>query len=109
MPDITAPGRSCPLSYRYQPEVLARPPDFDCETLYAVGGLYGNEQALTAAVEMFEGEGGVKRLVFNGDFNWFNVDPMSFEGINGVVLDHTALRGNVETELAADGDDGGCG
>ena len=44
------------------------------------------------------------KLVFNGDFNWFNADAMAFEGINRVVLQHVALRGNVETELAAIGE-----
>jgi hypothetical protein len=47
-------------------------------------------------------------LIFNGDFNWFNVDAESFTTINREVLRHIALRGNVETELAAD-NDAGCG
>ena len=108
----TVPGRSCPLHYRYAPTSFARAAEAECETLYVVGGLYGNESALNRVLELFDGEAGRKRLVFNGDFNWFNVDPESFESINHQVLGFDALRGNVETELgAADPDEGdaGCG
>ena len=48
-------------------------------------------------------------MVFNGDFNWFNVDQDGFESVNRTVLGHIALRGNVETELAADDASAGCG
>ncbi len=110
-----APGRSCPLHYRYTPESFARAADMHCETLYVVGGLYGNAQALAGVLELFEREpgteGGTKRLVFNGDFHWFDIDPATFEQVSRSVLAHDALRGNVETEIAAaDGSaDAGCG
>lgn len=109
------PGRSCPLHYRTAPAALARPADAQCETLFVVGGLYGNEGALDAVIELFEREPGPRRLVFNGDFNWFNVDDAAFEAINTRVLAFDALRGNVETELSpghtdTDTDtDAGCG
>ena len=48
-------------------------------------------------------------LVFNGDFNWFDVDPDGFARLNARVLAHAALRGNVETELATDDERAGCG
>ncbi len=112
-----APGRSCPLHYRYATTSFARDAEAECETLYVVGGLYGNESALSSVLELFDRETGLKRLVFNGDFNWFNVDPASFESINRVVLGFDALRGNVETELGSGGagngepgnGDAGCG
>jgi hypothetical protein len=110
----TAPGRSCPLHYRYPPESFtAPPPDAlrDLEVLYVVGGLYGNAFALQRVLELFDRERGRKRLVFNGDFHWFDVDPAAFDRVQRAVLAHTALRGNVETELA-DADataDAGCG
>jgi hypothetical protein len=108
------PGRSCPLHYRYDPRVFARAADPGCadiEVLYVVGGLYGNVLALQRLLALFAAERGRKRLVFNGDFNWFNVEPSAFENINRTVLEHDALRGNVETELAdPDADPGaGCG
>ena len=109
-----SPGRSCPLHYRYRPGVFARPADPGCETLdvlYVVGGLYGHAGALAQIVQRFQAETGRKRLVFNGDFNWFNVEPAAFEALNRTVLGYDALRGNVETELAdpAATDDAGCG
>ena len=108
-PPPAAPGRSCPLHYRYSPAVFARAEPQHCEVLYVVGGLYGNEPALDQVLELFEQERGDKRLVFNGDFNWFNTDPAAFERLNARVLAHTALRGNVETELAGEDAAAGCG
>jgi hypothetical protein len=78
-------------------------------TLYVVGGLYGNAPALAEILERVSRERGDVTLVFNGDFNWFNVDAAGFASINGEVLRHTALRGNVETEIASADDAAGCG
>ena len=104
------PGRSCPLAYRYQPEALARPAELDAETLYVVGGLYGNPAALQAVLERAEREpGGPATLVFNGDVHWLDVDPEDFEAIGETALAHHATRGNVEAELAATDDAAGCG
>ena len=103
------PGRSCPLSYRYSPAVFSCPAELHAETLYVVGGLYGNVPALDAIDMLRDAESVVPALVFNGDFNWFNADDKSFEIINRRVLAHRALRGNVETELAGDDDNAGCG
>ena len=99
------PGRSCPRHYRYSPAVFARAADLEAQSLYIVGGLYGNPFALEAVLAMARRESAT--LVFNGDFNWFNVDPAEFESVNETVLRHAALRGNVETEIA--GGDGGAG
>lgn len=99
----TAPGRTCPLHYRYRPEVFASPAPADLqdlEVLYVVGGLYGNPLALEAVLARFDRESGRKRLVFNGDFHWFDTNPALFAQVQRGVLTHRALRGNVETELA---------
>lgn len=106
--DALVPGRSCPLSYRYDPAVLARSPDIAAETLYVAGGVYGNEPALATILDMHAAEPDAV-LVFNGDFNWFDVDPDVFERINRAVLARDALRGNVETELASADAAAGCG
>jgi hypothetical protein len=98
------------LSYRYGPVVFDRPPELITDTLYVIGGLYGNPLALHAVLKLAAAEPTSPTLVFNGDFNWFDTDPEVFQHINETVLSHTALRGNVETELAADEDQGcGCG
>jgi len=106
------PGRNCPLHYRYAPGALAAPPSGHCEVLYVAGGLYGNEPALDALLDLYTRERGDKRLVFNGDFNWFDIDAASFRRVNERVLGFDAIRGNVETELASepgDVDEAGCG
>jgi hypothetical protein len=104
-----APGRNCPLAYRYSPEVFRRPPEVETDTLYAIGGLYGNPFALAAILDLAAQESSAPTLVFNGDFNWFDVEPGGFAALNAAVLGHVALRGNVETELASDAEEAGCG
>jgi hypothetical protein len=103
------PGRSCPLRYRYGAAAIARAPLVEADTLYVVGGLYGNVEALETIERMVANEKGVVRLCFNGDFNWFNVDDESFRKVMSRVLRHDAVLGNVEAELGAEGDDAGCG
>ena len=103
------PGRTCPLNYRYPPSVFNRDADVHAETIYVIGGLYGNVPALNAILQLAAIEPTRPTLIFNGDFNWFNVDAESFAVVNRCVLQHVALRGNVETELGADADDAGCG
>jgi hypothetical protein len=108
----SAPGRSCPLQYRYRPEVFASaaPPALQgLEVLYVVGGLYGNALALQQVLRLFGRERGNKRLVFNGDFHRFDADAATFAQVQHGVLAHSALRGNVETELANDAADDGSG
>jgi hypothetical protein len=100
-------GRTCPLRYRYGAGALARVPEKPVETLYVVGGLYGNLPALDAVEAMVSAEAGTVTVCFNGDFNWFNVDDDSFAEINRRVLEHGAIQGNVEAELGARDDDAG--
>lgn len=103
-------GRICPVDYTYSPTVFAREPDFSAETLYVVGGLYGNLAALTAIETLAAAERPWPTIVFNGDFHWFDAEPEWFEAIEQGVAPHRALRGNVETEIARDDDIGaGCG
>ena len=106
---LAQPGRNCPLHYRYAPAAFARTPELHATTLYVIGGLYGNVPALEAVLALAAHEAGAVTLVFNGDFNWFNIDDAGFRAINSVVLRHHALRGNVETEIAGDDSDAGCG
>lgn len=103
------PGRSCPSRYRYGAEAIARSPLRQAETLYVVGGLYGNLPALEAIEEMAAGEPGPVCLCFNGDFNWFNVDDAGFAAINHRVLAHHAILGNVEAGFGIDDRQADCG
>ena len=103
-----APGRTCPSEYRYPPSVFDREPEIVADTLYVVGGLYGNVEALARVVEIAAAETNAQ-LVFNGDFHWFDVAPGDFDRVTRTVLTHHALRGNVETEIAAEESGAGCG
>ena len=109
IPTDDRPGRTCPLSYRYPANVFNRPPSLSADVLYVVGGLYGNLPALDALSMLAAREAKPPLIVFNGDFNWFNRDAASFAAINKRVLEHVALRGNVETELAGEDSGAGCG
>jgi hypothetical protein len=106
---LARPGRSCPLSYRYPPPRITASVSLSVQTLWVAGGLYGNPFALDALLEAYEADRGSKALVFNGDFHWFDVDPAHFRRVDETVLRFHALRGNIETELAAPEEDAGCG
>jgi hypothetical protein len=93
-------GRVCPFDYVYRPAALARAADFAADTLYAVGGLYGNHAALKAVAALAARERAAPQIVFNGDFHWFDANPAWFAEIEHGVRPYRALRGNVETELA---------
>lgn len=102
-----APGRACPLSYRYSPKVFDCAPHVRADAIYVVGGLYGNVEALDALEALVARHPG--KVVFNGDFHWFDVDDGDFAQVTGRVLRHAALRGNVETEIAGEDAGAGCG
>jgi hypothetical protein len=105
----TRPGRTCPIGYRYPPRALDRAPELWAETLYVVGGLYGNVEALAAIARLAAREHGPVTLAVNGDFHWFDVDDADFAHVTRTVLSHAALRGNVETEIAGEDSGAGCG
>jgi hypothetical protein len=110
--DPAGPGRSCPLDYRYGPRALRDTPALEADVLWIAGGLYGNTEALRTLQSLVEAESADRvELVFNGDFHWFDVDPAEFAAIQVAALRVRAMRGNVETELAREGDDAaaGCG
>ena len=103
-------GRFCPADYRYPASDLARDADLRAETLYVAGGLYGNRRALDTIEAMVAAERGGTTVAFNGDFHWFDAVPDHFAEVSRRVMPHSALRGNVETELARALDVGaGCG
>jgi calcineurin-like phosphoesterase family protein len=103
------PGRVCPTAYRYSPKTFDREAEIVADTVYVVGGLYGNVEALEALRALAAREHGPVTLVFNGDFHWFDVAPGEFARLNREVLEHWALRGNVETEIATEDSGAGCG
>ncbi len=99
--EIRNPGRFCPPDYGLGVQAFATAPVFETDCLYVAGGLYGNTVALDALLALWAGEANARaRLVFNGDFHWFDVDPAQFARIERLTAPHIRLRGNVETELA---------
>lgn len=103
------PGRSCPLDYQLPANAFCVEPAFECDTLYVVGGLYGNEQALAALHKRLLREP-LAKVVFNGDAHWFDAEPGLFSRIEQQLTPHLLLRGNVETELGRpDSGEHGCG
>jgi hypothetical protein len=102
-------GRTCPLRYRYGAAAIAQAPECEVSSLYVIGGLYGNLQALDTIEAMAAAERVAPRLCFNGDFNWFNVADTSFNEVNQRVLAHDAILGNVEAEFGVESDAVGCG
>ncbi|HEX9583777.1 MAG TPA: hypothetical protein VGB36_04660 [Gammaproteobacteria bacterium] len=107
-----APGRVCPVHYRYRPGELARAPRVRADTVWVVGGLYGNLEALHAIRSQVEAEratGGRVALVFNGDFHWFDADPDDYLAVQRAVEAERAIAGNVELELSQPASGAGCG
>ena len=108
---------ACPLPYRLGARALRRAQRLQCDTLYAVGGLYGNSFALSALLERAHQEERALQIVFNGDFNFLNATPGWWRTINTEVrhgdvhgVPHVATLGNVEAEAAAEAYAGcGCG
>ncbi len=99
---MTSPGRSCPVSYRYRPEELARPACASVATLFVVGGLYGNTSALRAILDRVGIEAEPAALVFNGDFHYLDCSAESFDLVSETVDKHYATLGNIEAELITD-------
>ena len=109
---VDAPGRGCPLDYRYPPGALRDAPSLEADVLWVVGGLYGNLEALRAIAARVDAERADRvEVVLNGDYHWFDADPARFAAIEAGVAGWRAMRGNVETELARPGDalEAGCG
>jgi len=104
------PGRWCPPSYGLGPAAFLAGRHYDADVVYVVGGLYGNPFALSRLVQLFDAEPATRKLfILNGDFHWFDRDEATFAYIEHATAPFVRLRGNVETEIAAPGDDAGCG
>lgn len=110
LPASAQAGRVCPLDYCTDPAELARAPDIVADTLYVVGGLYGNAFALDAIEALAAAEPAPVTLVFNGDAHWFDAQPEALAELDARLARYPAIAGNIEFELARDVDAGaGCG
>jgi hypothetical protein len=104
------PGRVCPADYLIDPVDFVREPDISADTLYVVGGLYGNVFALEAIEALAAGEPSPATIVFNGDVHWFDAASDWFGHLEAKLTPYLAIAGNVERELAREiGAGVGCG
>lgn len=109
---MSTPGRVCPIAYRHGADALRTAMTVDADPAWIVGGLYGNVEALAALRDRVDADtarGLTPRVIFNGDYHWFDADPGDFDRIEAGVADHTTLAGNVEAELGSHAADAGCG
>lgn len=103
-------GRVCPVDYRISEELFDGEPEYSADTLYVVGGLYGNLFALDALDELVSAEEGNVLVVLNGDIHWFDKTAQHFLRVEQRVRKYLPLVGNVELELRRTEDLGvGCG
>lgn len=105
-------GPPGPSSYELGARALRDAPVVRCTTLFAIGGLYGNDVALAAIRQRAEEESRPPTLAFNGDFNFLNAEPDWWRELNRNIREHprsVATAGNVEVESASVGEYAGCG
>lgn len=93
-------GRVGADDYAIAPEEWDKEPFATCDTLYSVGGLYGNVEAMKTVVKMLEDEEGEVCVALNGDYHWFDGTLESFEEIEELVAPFVPMNGNVEFELS---------
>lgn len=106
-------GRICPLDYYIDAESYKKIRTIENSTVYIVGGLYGNLEALKEIINMAEEEYNKYKsevfIVFNGDMHWFDIIE-DFMNIEQMSKGYEKLLGNVERELFRENDIGiGCG
>lgn len=119
---MNRPGRTCPIDYRVDQRIYTdKTNDINADTIYVVGGLYGNHEALKEIEKMRLDEDYEPIIMFNGDIHWFDIELKDFkkieEGINNISFDsdvnkpsHYEILGNVEAELIRESDiNVGCG
>jgi len=70
-----------------------------CDTVYVVGGLFGNEHALDAVEAMAGAEIGRVEIVFAGDAHLLDVAPDAFARLERRLDGYPAIRGAVERRL----------
>ena len=120
-PAARAALSGCPLSYRVVGELEAAPEEGPLASLWVAGGLYGNPEALRTLLSLVDedaelarplaGEGSVK-VLFNGDFHFFDRRPEDWASIDETIRGHRhalVSLGNCEMEATRPTPGAGCG
>lgn len=102
-------GRNCSLDYILEKNWQNKVEVVNYDTIYVVGGLYGNYEALLEIKKMASLEKTAPLIVFNGDVHWFDVLEEDFLKVENLIRDDIKLLGNVEYELIKQNSDLGCG
>lgn len=103
-------GRVGADDYAINPGEWDKDPFATCDTLYCIGGLYGNIEAMKTCIEMLKDESGDVCVTLNGDYHWFDGELESFLEIERLVEPYIPMNGNVELELSRPEAGGvGCG
>lgn len=106
-------GRSCPIDYVLTEDMFIENEVSDYNTIYVVGGLYGNIFALEEIENIVKNgrkNGEKSILVFNGDSHWFDKCEDTFFMVEKKIMNFITMQGNVEAEMTRDTDIGvGCG
>lgn len=103
-------GRKNAEDYRIDDSAWDCEPLTTCKTLYAIGGAYGNPEAMKTVLAMAREEETYPLIIYNGDMHWFDCTADNFALIEELARDGIPLSGNVELELARETDsEVGCG
>jgi hypothetical protein len=98
------------MDYVTNPADFRRAADLTAQTIYVVGGLYGNAFALDAVEALASAEEAPVQLVFNGDAHWFDAEQGAFAALDSRLARYLGIAGNIELEIARSLDVGaGCG
>ena len=100
---------SCPIGYRVTPAHLSASPLLDLKegsSLYVVGGLYGNLQALRFIEDLTASHSDSPTVIYNGDFHFFDKNRAVFDEVQRKIVGNEsafvlATAGNVEKEIAS--------
>jgi len=100
---LSAIAPSCSIAHRSSPKLIAQARVQHAKTLYVVGGMYGNPQALDAIEDMLQEERGDVDVLFNGDFNFFNANLEDLDLINRRIMRfYSATAGNIEISISSE-------
>lgn len=106
-------GRVCPMDYKLTQEMFEECDGAEINTLYAVGGLYGNIFAAETIKEIVEDgrkNGEISTVALNGDSHWFDKEEETFFKVENIIKKWIPMQGNVEMEMTRNSDIGaGCG
>lgn len=102
-------GRNCSIDYILNKNWASNINEHNNSTIYIVGGLYGNFEALKTIKDFASNEDEYPLIIFNGDIHWFDIYEDDFLKVENLIKNDIKLLGNVEYELINPNNNLGCG